>query len=62
MYLLHTHERLDMKNIFEIFTTKLLLKKSHVLKKKFLGHISVNLGPILKIFGTIMIGEARSFR
>ena len=47
MYLLHTHERLDMKNIFEIFTTKLLLKKSHVLKKTtFLGHISVNFCPI----------------
>ena len=40
MYLLHTHERLDMKNIFEIFTTKLLLKKKYDFKQNpFEGHI-----------------------
>ena len=61
MYLLHTHERLDMKNIFEIFTTKLLLKKnSHVLKKNdfrpYLGQFLSD----FKTLGTIIIGKARS--
>ena len=55
----HIPQGLNFKNIFEFFTTKLLLKEQTYvfLKNPFFGHISVNFCPISKIFGTIMIGD-----
>ena len=50
-----------MKNIFEFFTAKLLLK-THTcvfLKYPFFDHISVNFCPILKIFGTVTIKKTK---
>ena len=61
IYIYYLPEGVNLKINFEFFTTKLLLKKQTYvfLKNPFLGHISVNFCPILKIFGIIMIGEAR---
>ena len=52
---------LNIKNIFQIFTIKLLMEKQMCIQKNpFLGHIWVNICPDLKSFDVIMIGEARS--
>ena len=58
----HIPKGLNFKNIFEFFTTKLLLKEQTYvfLKNPFFGHISVNFCPILKIFGTVTIRKTRS--
>ena len=58
----HIPKGLNFKNIFEFFTTKLLLKEQTYvfLKNPFFGHISVNFCPILKIFGTVTIRKPRS--
>ena len=58
----HISKGLNLKNIFEFFTTKLLLKEQTYvyLKNPFFVHISVNFCPILKIFGTVTIRKTRS--
>ena len=62
MCIYHIPQGLNFRIFFKIFMTKLLLKEQTYvfLKNPFFGHIWVNFCPILKIFSTIMIREARS--